>query len=285
MKYAFCINDQKKWEAEDFQRLPTIILKANRRALLCTECQGMAWFVKESSNGRAAYFSAHHEDDCELKVEWEYTDNELAEQTEEEDTVSAGTDIVVRLDEENGGQLEVTPVMLKPEGMGELGGRTFVRHGQQRESTQQFKLRMLLHRLRQSERFRESTDNITFLTSKENVLISGAIKDVVTYFDDIDVDAPDDEKEHFYWGPISFADKTPDGKIWLNSSTSKKDVSIAIFEDIAGNFTDLFEISDLEQLGGAFVIVAGRRLNATSGKPVIWCGTTNYIFVRKYSKL
>ncbi|TOC19244.1 hypothetical protein CGJ90_22855, partial [Vibrio parahaemolyticus] len=80
------------------------------------------------------------------------------------------------------------------------------------------------------------------------------------------------------------ARESSDGKIWLNSSSEYMSASVAIFEDIADDFKKLFEVDDLEDLLGAHVLVAGNCYfsGEGEGKPIIWCGTPNYIFVRKY---
>ncbi len=284
MKYALCNEDSKVWEADEFHALPSSELARKRRNLICTECNSFAWFNKESSNGRAAFFSAHHEDNCDLKVEWVHADGELADATEEENTIDAGEDIIVRLDEEKGGDIDVTPVERPAEGASE-GGRSFVKKGARRESSQQFTLRRILHRLRKSPDFRKSSKKITFLSNKDEVLISGAVKDIVTHFDDINVPEESDTETQFYWGPVASVGQTNEGRIWLNSSLAKQDVSVAIFEDIADEFKDRFNVEDLEEdLVGSYVLVAGKCWKAGSGKPIIWCGTPNYIFVRRYNQ-
>ncbi|ENY70897.1 hypothetical protein G114_15833 [Aeromonas diversa CDC 2478-85] len=65
---------------------------------------------------------------------------------------------------------------------------------------------------------------------------------------------------------------------------SYNSASVAIFEDIADDFMQFFEVDELDDLLGAYVLVAGRcsYSNGGEGKPIIWCGTKNYIFVKKY---
>ena len=283
MQYATCTSDDKIWEALPFSQLESALLDSKRLHLLCVECGEFAWFRKESRHGHPAHFCARHDSECNLKVEYVISDDQRDDATTEEDQVSAGDTIIVRLDKEEGGQVEVKDVLSAPkEGQG-LGGRTFIIKGKNRESVQQFTLRRILHRLVQSSAFRESSSNIIFYKNSEDIMLSGKVSDIVDGFEEI-TKSKHNDKTMFYWGPIASAKKTPDGKVWLNSGGQYSSVSVAIFEDVAQEFLTLFDVDELEDLAGAYVLVAGRchYTGNGEGKPVIWCGTSKYIFVRKY---
>lgn len=283
MQHAKCTSDGKVWEAFPFSQLEPSTLDSKRLSLLCAECGEFAWFRKESRHGHPAHFCARHDSECNLKVDYVTSDEQRDDVTSEEDQVSAGDTIIVRLDKEEGGEVEVKDVLAPPkEGQGE-GGRTFIIKGKNRESSQQFTLRRILHRLVQSPTFRSSNSNIVFYKNAEDVMLSGQVSDIVCGFEDIAKNKHND-KTMFYWGPIASAKKTPDGKVWLNSGGQYRSVSVAIFEDIAKEFLSLFDVEELEDLAGAYVLVAGRChfTGNGEGKPVIWCGTSKYIFVRKY---
>lgn len=283
MQYAKCTSDGEVWEALAFSQLDPNLLETKRLSLICAECDEFAWFRKESKHGHPAHFCARHDPDCNLKVEYVLADDNRDDATSEEDEVSAGDTIIVRLDEEEGGAVSVPEVQKPPKDGQGVGGRTFIIKGKDRESSQQFTLRRILHRLVQSPKFSESNSNIVFYKNAEEVMISGAISATVCGFENISKDNNHD-KTMFYWGPIASAKNTPDGKIWLNSGSQYGSASLAIFEDAASGFIKLFQIDDLEDLAGAYILVAGRCLysDGGKGKPIIWCGQPKYIVVRKY---
>ena len=283
MQHAKCTSDKKVWEALPFSQLEPALLDSKRLNLLCAECGEFAWFRKESRNGHPAHFCARHDTECNLKVDYVISDDQKDDATTEEDQVSAGDTIIVRLDQEEGGQVEVKDVLSHPKEYPGVGGRTFIIKGKDRESNQQFTLRRILHRLVQSPAFRDSNSNIIFYKNAEDIMLSGQVTDIVTGFEEITKEKHND-KTLFYWGPIASSKKTPDGKIWLNSGGQYSSVSVAIFEDVAQEFLSLFDVDELEDLAGAYVLVAGRChfTGNGEGKPVIWCGTPKYIFVRKY---
>ncbi|AGH80850.1 hypothetical protein PCNPT3_04540 [Psychromonas sp. CNPT3] len=283
MQHAKCTSDGKVWEALPFSQLEPSILDSKRLSLLCAECGEFAWFRKESRHGHPAHFCARHDSECNLKIEYITSDEHRDNAITEEDQVAAGDTIIVRLDQEEGGKVEVKDVLAPPrEGYGE-GGRTFIIKGKNRESNQQFTLRRILHRLVQSPTFRNSNSKIVFYKNAEEIMLSGQVLDIVCGFKDITKNQHDN-KIMFYWGPIASAKKSSNGIVWLNSGGQYRSVSVAIFNDIVEEFLSLFDVDELEDLAGAYVLVAGRChfTGNGEGKPVIWCGTSKYIFVRKY---
>lgn len=283
MQYAKCTSDNEVWEALAFSQLEASLLETKRLSLICAECEEFAWFRKESKHGHPAHFCAHHAQDCDLKVEYVLSDDNRDDATSEEDEISAGDTIIVRLDEEDGGSVAVPEVQKPPKAGQGVGGRTFVVKGKNRESSQQFTLRRILHRLVQSPKFSESKSNIVFYKNAGEVMISGDIGSTVCGFESISKKF-NNNKTMFYWGPIASAKNTDDGKIWLNSGDQYSSASVAIFEDVANEFMSLFQIDELEELAGAYILVAGRCLysDGGKGKPIIWCGQPRYIVVRKY---
>lgn len=280
MQYARYTIDGKVWEAPNFAALPEAQLETMRRNLTCVQCGEFAWFRKESTHGRPAHFCAHHENNCSLKVEYVVVDEHRNDATLAEQEVSAGDTIIVRLDQEHGNQIDVAEVQPPPiPGQGD-GGRRYVLPGSGRESTQQFTLRRILLRLVQSPDFRTSTKPITFYSRGEEPLIAGTIRDVVTSF--ADITHKHHEQLMLYWGPIASSGWTQDGKLWLNSSDRNQGASVAIFENITNEFLKQFSIEDIDDLSGAHVLVAGRCTYASTGKPVIWCASPQYIVVRRY---
>lgn len=281
MQHAKCLDDGKIWEALDFSVLPPLELELKRKNLECVQCGEFAWFRKESAHGHPAHFCAHHKEDCDLRVEYIVVDDPRNEATLVEGEVAAGDSIIVRLDQEKGNKFEVMEVQPPPTpGHGE-GGRAFIIQGKEKESFQHFTLRKILLRLVQSKNFRTSNTQILLLKNENEPLIQGSISEKVTNFSDISPEKHDNQVMLF-WGPIASAKTTIDGKLWLNSSNRYQGSSVAIFNNIVKEFLEIFDISDLDELAGAHVLVAGRCTFSAAGKPVIWCASPKYIVIRRY---
>lgn len=282
MKFARCRLDGKLWESFEFSQLPTIKLETLRHSLYCDECEESAWFRKESKHGHPAHFCAHHSDDCSFKIEYIPSDNPRLQGTTIEDEVGVGDSIVVNLDQNDGGDIHVATVQPSVSPNSPPGGRVYVGKNGQRENSQQFTLRRVLHRLVQSPKFRVSSTSLIFYKNAEELLISGSVKNIVKSFDQVNSDSFLSDQGQFYWGAIASAGTTPDGKLWLNSGDNNL-VSIVVFEDIVDDFLEAFEVDELEELAGAHVLVFGRCQKSGTGKRIVWCGSTKYIMVRKYN--
>ncbi|TKD46456.1 hypothetical protein [Azotobacter chroococcum] len=283
MQYAYCLSDKKVWEALEFSQLKEIELDEKRNNLFCTECNALAWFRKESRNGHPAHFCAHHEPDCQLKAEYVVVDADKGDASEEVDQIQSSGDIIVHLDKEQGGDIDITSSTEIPGGGSWQQGRTHVIRGNDRFSNQEFTLKRILYRLVQSPDFRHSRGRITFFRKKNEIYIDGKVCDVTRAFSEMT--ATDDDQTKFYWGPITSAARTMrDGKIWLNSSPQYQSVSVVIFEDIADAFLKAFNISDLDELTGAHVLVSGKCMYSgkNKAKPIIWCGALHQIVIRRY---
>lgn len=282
MDMAFCKDDGEEYEIQDFVALPKAERESKRRALLCTECNGFAWFRKESRLS-PAHFCAHHVDSCNFKTHYEDASESDDDALETDD--DASKTLIINLDDEKGGSIEVAEPYPERDPNKEFESSTsnrLVRRRFDGDTPQQSNLRRLLLRLVKSEPFRNSSDEVVFYKRQSEVFVSGAIKNVVKRFDQIT--EFDDDRSALYWGPVASVGKTPDGRLWLNSSKDYSSASITIFDDIVNDFLELFDVDDIDDLLGAWVIVAGtcHFSGEGQGKPIIWCGTPNYIFVRKY---
>ena len=281
MQYARYSTDNFIYEASQFAALPLHDIEIKRQNLACVECNEFAWFRKASTHGRPAHFCAHHADTCSLKVEYVVADEPRDASTIAEQEARNGNLIVVRLDQERGNHIDVTTVQPPPDSSAGEGGRTHVLRGAEREFAQHATLRKILLRLVQSPTFRHSTQEAVLYKNEEEILISGAIWGITANFEEISRELHN-EQILLYWGPIASAGRTSDGKIWLNSSDRYQGVSVAIFENVVEDFLRAFDISDLDDLFGAHVLVAGRCTFASTGKPVIWCASPKYIVIRRY---
>lgn len=282
MDTAFCKDDGREYDISEFVVLPKKTREVKRRALLCTECDGFAWFRKESRLS-PAHFCAHHADDCSFKTHYEDV-NENDDDAAESDNEASST-LIINLDEEKGGDIDVLEPRLngglENKNEGSIGNR-IVRRKFDGDSPQQSSLKKLLLRLVRSDSFRNSSDDVVFYKRQNEIFVSGPIKNVVKRFDQIT--DTDEGRSALYWGPIASVGETQDGRLWLNSSTDYSSASITLFDDIVDDFLELFNVEDTDDLLGAWVIVAGtcHFSGKGEGKPIIWCGTPNYIFVRKY---
>ena len=282
MDVAFCKDDGEEYEIQEFVALPKSERESKRRALICTECSGFAWFRKESRLS-PAHFCAQHTEDCTFKTHYEDV-GESDDDALETDTDASNT-LIINLDDEKGGTIDVAepyPERDPNKEFGDSSSNRLVRRRFDGDTPQQSNLRRLLLRLVRSEPFRNSSDEVVFYKRQNEVFVNGPIKNVVKRFDQIT--EFDNDRSALFWGPIASVGKTTDGRLWLNSSKDYSSASISIFDDIVDDFLDLFEVEDIDDLLGAWVIVAGtcRFSGEGQGKPIIWCGTPNYIFVRKY---
>lgn len=282
MQYAYCNIDGHTWEASNFARLPATQLAQLRDSLICAECNALAWFRRASTHGHPAHFCAHHESTCQLKAEYVAVDDDRGDGTEEVDQIQSSGDIVVRLSDDQGGDVDVVDRPPNPTGPEAQGGRVHRVRGRDFFSNQQFSLRRVLHRLVQSPDFRNSPSNISFFRPDGRTLIQGPVREVTRAFSEIT--NADHDAAKFYWGPITSARRTDDGKLWLNSSPQYQSVSVSLFPEIADDFLEAFGIEDLEDLAGAHVLVSGRCVftGQRGIKPIVWCGALYQIVVRRY---
>lgn len=280
MQQALCVVDGVVYEASLFSSLPSSQLEDFRKYLLCSVCKSFAWFRKESRHGHPAHFCAHHEDSCVFKIEYVPTDNARGSPSQQEDGVTAGDKIVINLDKETGGDINVAAAPLSNNPGSGFAGRAYSGPKGGNESTQNFTLRRILHRLVQSPQFRDSPDLIEIYQTEGQILVSGAVREVFKSFEQINGGSYGDGGR-FYWGAISSLGRTPDGRIWLNSG-GRGLVSVSINSEIVDEFLEFFEVDELEELTGAHVLVNGRCVETGTGKLVIWCGSVKNIIIRKY---
>lgn len=282
MQYAYCGIDNRVWEAAPFSCLPSDQLSLYRDSLSCTECNALAWFRRSSTHGHPAHFCAHHEPTCQLRAEYLVVDGDQGDGTDVVDQVQSSGDIVVRLSDDQGGDIDVLERDNVPTGPDGQGGRSHRTRGRDLYSNQQFTLRRVLHRLVQSPDFRRSQANISFFRPDGRPLIEGRVSGVTRAFSEIT--PADDGQAKFFWGPITSARRDNTGKIWLNTSPQYQSVSVVIFDDIAEDFLNAFGIEDLDELAGAHVLVSGRcaYTGQRGVKPIIWCGALYQVVIRRY---
>jgi len=222
MQYAQCTVDNKIWEASEFAKLSD--LKDKRDKLICIECHQDAWFRKEGIDGRSAHFSAHHIDDCKFRVEYIVVNDQKSDAAL---LTGNGDTIIVQLDQEQGGAIDVPNIQVLPDYHSFNGSRKIIIDGSQRESTQQARLRKILYRLVKSPNFRNSNQNIIFYKNETDILIDGQVRDVIVSFADIRPEIHNNSLR-LYWGMIASAGQSTNGTIWLNSSSYQSTSIIAL---------------------------------------------------------
>ncbi|WP_345971933.1 hypothetical protein [Sulfurimonas diazotrophicus] len=286
MKYIFCKSDNKKYSAREFENLSDDELHEKRANLFCIECEERAWFTRSTQKGtkhRNAYFNSHHKEGCSHKTNYILIEDERDVAPTTTETVNTTDEITVNLDDKKGGQLsdltkedhKVTDADFEPCGTRNvkgLAGKNYVARDKS--------LRLVLSWLVRYPNFRFSDKPIRFFSSAGAIQINGVVRDEIIHFD---VFKPTEGREHkIYWGLIVSADQSRDGTIWLNAGDSKRELSVKIFPDKAKEFIDVFEVKDLEELNGAFVIVVGKSQYASTGKPIIFCANTSFINIQRY---
>lgn len=93
-----------------------------------------------------------------------------------------------------------------------------------------------------------------------------------------------DGKNRIYWGFISDAAYSKDGKLWLNAGNRIDGLSVAINPEITEEFRKYFKVGDsLDQLEGCHALIIGDCYYASTGKLIIWCGRLDYIVLRRYN--
>ncbi|MFA6232316.1 MAG: hypothetical protein WC617_19410 [Rhodanobacter sp.] len=254
MDVAFCTEDSKEYDAHSFSQLSRTILERKRRLLICPECKGVAFFRRESSDGRAACFGARpHADNCSFSGseagDWGVDGGDV-----EEERHNAGDHIVVDL---NYGTATDGPTGAAGGEHRHAGkGRTFTGSGMPRQSRSQKRLSTLLRWLVNSENFRQSAQVIE-LPGR----ITLPAHQLFVPFDRVDASLR--AKFHGFWGMISDATVSK-GVVWLNTA-GYKGFSIMIETQVAVDaFMKRYSITSLEQLAGAYVLVFAQLVK--SGK-------------------
>ena len=281
MQYARCVTDGVVWEADKFSALSSSVMDGMRDSLICVECGEFAWFRKASKHGHPPHFCASHQPECALKTSVTVLDQDAIDgEGQNVEELEHDTNIIVNLDNEQGGDIDVPHAAVNPERGGYAGRRSYVIGAKGNTTDHHFTLRRVLYRLVQSPDFRTSSKGIIFYKRNDEVLIQGLVRDVIISFADINESHA--ERVLFFWGQIASAKVNAEGKIWLNSSIQTGSASIAIFQDISEEFLSIFNIDDLEDLKGAHVLIAGRCKYSAKMKPIIWCGSPKYIVIRRY---
>lgn len=282
MDTALCTLDNSKWSGTEFLALSESELQTRRRNLICSTCGGDAWFRKSSYGNKSPHFCAHHIDGC-----IEATHYEILGEGDGGDSLPAtdpDSGIVIDLGLDKDYSIEVKKKDID----------IHVATGQQKSTTQikdgggvnypaHLTLKNILYKLVRSDKLYLSDSKVILPDDRFPGLPDRANKLFVNFKD---VNESLNHQKRIFWGFISDAGYTSDGKLWLNAGRRADGLSVAINPEIANNFREYFKVVDsLEQLAGCHALIIGDcyYTGKDKGKPVIWCGNLDFIVLRKYN--
>ncbi|CAH1557370.1 hypothetical protein [Vibrio rotiferianus] len=280
MDIAFCTIDGKEWYADDFWALGEKAIVTMRRNLQCTICKGDAWFRKSSYGNKVPHFCAHHSEECRYATNYEVVDD--GDGGDGQPAANPDLGIVLDLGLDKNYQVDVqslTPKLGTP--IGERKSGTEIKNGGGKDYPAHLTLKNTLYRLVRSDKLYTSDAKVTIpnapiqgLPEKANELFVN-FKDVHEGYDGLN---------RVYWGFISDAGLTADGRLWLNAGSRSDGLSVAISPEITEEFRNYFKVEkSLEQLEGCHALIIGDCYYAATGKPVIWCGSLDYVVLRRYN--
>lgn len=293
MDYALCQKSGVTYSAIEFSLLSPEHQKQLKISLVCKGCGDVAWF-RSATNPlakvkRAAHFNSHHHNsECLYRTSYVLVEDETDGDISTPHKIPSVTEYIVDLDGKVGGVLADISYEQIPEHefvVNPSGGAIGKGAGIKSETETNKSLRQILSYLKRFPEFKNSDKQVRLFSDAGKLKVDGKIKNLVVSFDEVN-DSMDDNKYRLFWGIIVDAqDEALDGGLWLNASESRKGVSIKIFRDIKEQFISAFHLKNLDDLQGAYVLVAGQvHYSPSTGKPTIYCAIVNFITVQKYKE-
>ncbi|TNJ07824.1 hypothetical protein CF117_00535 [Aeromonas veronii] len=280
MDTALCTLDNSHWKASEFFALSDAELQTRRRNLVCSTCGGDAWFRKSSYGNKSPHFCAHHIDLCieatnyEVVGEGDGGDGQPAAEPDSGIIIDLGLDKNYSIDVK---QKEVDLHIATGQQRTQIkitnaGGINYPAH---------LTLKNILYKLVRSDKLYLSDTKVVLPDNRFPGLPDRANKLFVNFKD---VSEALDRQKRIYWGFISDAGYTPDGKLWLNAGRRTDGLSVAINPDITETFREYFKVKrSLDQLEGCHALIIGDCYYTSTGKPVIWCANLDFIVLRRYN--
>lgn len=291
MEMAFCTVTNGPISATQFEALSIEAKRQFKMNLLCPGCGDVAWFRSATKPNakinRAAHFNSHHHSgECDFRTTYSLIDDETNGDITTNQAIPRVTSYTVNLDNKVGGainDLSEVPMPPGPLVIRPSGGATGKGGGAAYDTNMDRTLRQILSYLKRFPEFRHSDKYIDMYSEAGHLKVSGQIGRLAINFDDVTPDM-DDNQYRLFWGLIVDAeDEFAGNGVWLNASASKKGVSVKVYGDIKDSFLNAFKVSELEDLKGAYVLVAGRvHYTGANLKPIIYCALVNFITVQKY---
>ncbi|WP_318405645.1 hypothetical protein [Photobacterium leiognathi] len=280
MDIAFCTIDGKEWYADEFWALGEKAIVTMRRNLQCTSCNGDAWFRKSSYGNKVPHFCAHHTEDCNYATIYEVIDD--GDGGDGQPAANPDSGIVLDLGLDKNYEVDVQSPAPKPDipaGERRLGNE--FKNGGGKDYPAHLTLKNTLYKLVRSDKLYTSDSKVTI----PNAPIQGLPEKANELFVNFkDVNDGYNKVNRVYWGFISDAGFTADGRLWLNAGNRSDGLSVSINPDITEEFRKYFKVDkSLDQLEGCHALIIGDCYYATTGKPIIWCGSLDYIVLRRYN--
>jgi len=250
MRRALCTLDGQIYDAADFNQ--DADFEAKRNDLVCTICEGSAYYRSITRNGRAACFGAHHEDDC-LFATVRNADGDGNGRTVT-NLFTTGQRIIVNLNTGATAAGNNLPQSAVVAGQGtqrgnNTGGTT------PRAVTYRSKRKLL----------RALMDSAVFRTSVQPIEVPGQGTSTVAEFfvKFTDVTHAHRDTYHGYWGIITSV--RPDGNtLWFNTG-SPRTVSIFLDSQFKDEFLQRYPVTrDYGELAGAHMLVFGTVTRSTA---------------------
>lgn len=280
MDIAFCTIDGKEWYADDFWALGEKAIVTMRRNLQCTSCNGDAWFRKSSYGNKVPHFCAHHTEDCNYATNYEVVDD--GDGGDGLPAANPDSGIVLNLGLDKNYEVDVQSPIPKPDiPTGERRSGNEVKNGGGKDYPAHLTLKNTLYKLVRSDKLYTSDSKVII----PNTPIQGLPEKANELFVNFkDVHNGYDGQNRVYWGFISDAGFTADGRLWLNAGSRSDGLSVSINPEITEEFRKYFKVDkSLDQLEGCHALIIGNCYYAPTGKPVIWCGSLDYVVLRRYN--
>lgn len=245
------------YDATDFEQLPEGEREALKPVLTCVTCGVKATFRRRARNGRAANYSAQHEEGC--KEDSRREDSEVSGDLEEVPAVwNDGEELVLRRDKPAGG----THVDGTPTGSSSRVGQTHVGgRGEQRTHARSIGLAMLLLRLRTEPELSKS-DRVLVLHDGSRTTIA-EVCSPASRFRHLE------GKQQILWGIISEASMSG-RNLWLNTGERASDrPAVLVRARHVDEVLDAAGTTDLAELHGRWFIVEGSFKLTVNGAPYV----------------
>ncbi len=282
MERALCTLDSKEWSAQDFYALGNDGIKLMKRNLICISCEGDAWFRKSSYGNKSPHFCAHHKDGCLEATNYEVVGEGDGGDGQPAAEPDSGIIIDLRLEKNYEIEVKKTEHNSEPSTgqrkadvqISNAGGITYPAH---------LTLKNILFKLVRSEKLYLSDTKVTFPDDRFPDLPDRANKLFVNFKD---VNESINGQNRIFWGFISDAGYTKDGKLWLNAGHRADGLSVSINPELTQEFREYFKVANsLSELEGCHALIVGKcyYTGEGKGKPVIWCGSLDFIVLRRYN--
>lgn len=258
MDVALCTLDNHIYTSTQFSQLPFPEMSEKRRNLVCPECNGPAFFRRQTRNGRAACFGARpHQPTCELSALDEtrviYGQGEIAEVI-----YNPGERIVVDL---NFGAQQHVHAEPNP-GPVRGGGRAGIHIGDNAANNAR------MHR-RLSTLLRTLIESPDFSASQQILEVLGKEIQVRHFFVPLlDIQSHHLDSTKGFWGMLSDVGRDQNGTMWLNSG-GRSNISFCIDNNSYTQICERYNINEEEDFSGAYILVIGEAKVSQYGK--VYC--------------